>query len=143
MDLKVSAQCSRVAKRANRVLDMIRRTFTCKDEQAIIQLYKSLVRPHLVYYVQAWGPYLNKDIEMLEKVPRRATKMVNGFNDLAYEQRLRRLNITTLETRRLRGDLIKVFKIVKGFDNVDFRNFFHLSTKGLRGHSLKIFKPSA
>ena len=69
-------------------------------------------------------------------------KMIYGFNDLTYEQRLRRLNITTLETRRLRGDLIEVFKIVKGFDNVDFRNFFHLSTTGLRGHSLKIFKPS-
>ena len=68
--------------------------------------------------------------------------MVYGFNDLTYEQRLRRLNITTLETRRLRGDLIEVFKIVKGVDNVDFRNFFHLSTAGLRGHSLKTFKPS-
>ena len=79
---------------------------------------------------------------MLEKIQRRATKMVYGFNDLAYEQRLKRLNITTLETRRLRGDLIEVFKIVKGVDNVNFRNFFHLSTTGLRGHSLKIFKPS-
>ena len=64
------------------------------------------------------------------------------FKDLTYEQRLWRLNITTLEIRRLRGDLIEVFKIVKGFDDVDFRNFFHLSTTGLRGHSLKIFKPS-
>ena len=79
---------------------------------------------------------------MLEKEQRRATKMVDGFKDLTYEQRLRRLNITTLETRRLRGDLIEVFQIVKGFYNVDFRNFFHLSITGLRGHSLKIFKPS-
>ena len=68
--------------------------------------------------------------------------MVYGLNDLTYEQRLRRLNITTLETRRLGGDVIEVFKIVNDFDNVDFRNFFHLSTTGLRGHSLKIFKPS-
>ena len=85
------------------------------------------------------GPYLSKDIEMLETVQRRATKMVYGFNDLTYEQILRRLNIKTLETRRLRGDLIKVFKIVKGFDNVDFCNFFHLSTTGLISHSFKIF----
>ena len=77
---------------------------------------------------------------MSEKVQSDATKMVYGFNDLTYEQRLRRLNITTLENRRLEGDLIEVFKIVKGFDSVDFRNFFHLSTTGLRG--LKIFKPS-
>ena len=68
--------------------------------------------------------------------------MAYSFNDLTYEQKLRRFNITTLETRRLRSDLIEVFKIVKGVDNVDFRNFFHLSTTGLRDHSLKIFKSS-
>ena len=137
-DLKVSVQCLRAAKTANRVVGIIRRIFTCKDEQTIIQLYKSLVRPHLEYCVPAWHRYLSKNIEMLEKVQRRSTKMVYGFNDLTYEQRLRRLNITTLGTRRLRGDLIEVFKI----DNVDFRNFFHLSTTGLRDHSLQIFKSS-
>ena len=73
--------------------------------------YKSLVRPHLEYCIQAWRPYLTQDIEMLEKVQRRATKMVYGFNDLTYEQRLRRLCITILETPRLRGDLIEVFKL--------------------------------
>ena len=78
---------------------------------------------------------------MLEKVQRRATTMVYGYNDLTYEQRLRRLDITTLKTRRLRGDLIEVFKIIKGFDKVDYLKFFHLSTTGLRGHNLKLFKP--
>ena len=60
--------------------------------------------------MQAWRPYLTQDIEMLEKVQRRATKMVYGFNDFTYEQRLRRLDITILETRRLRGDLIAVLR---------------------------------
>ena len=68
--------------------------------------------------------------------------MVYGFNDLNYEQRLRRLNITTLETRRLRDDLIDVFEIVKGFDNVDYLDFFHLSTTGLRGQNFKLFNKS-
>ena len=77
--------------RSARVLGMIRRTFTCKDEQTIMQLYKSLVRPHLEDCVQTWRPYLTQDIEMLEKVQRRATKMVYGLNNLTYEQRLRRL----------------------------------------------------
>ena len=140
--LKVSAKCSRAAKTENRVLSMIRRTFTCKDEQTIIQLYKSLFRPHLEYCVQAWRPYLTQDIEMFEKVQRCATKMVYGFNDLIYEQRLRRLDITTLETRRLRDDLIEVFKTIKGFDKVDNLKFFHLFTSGLRDHILKLFKPS-
>ena len=95
---------------------MIRRTFTCKDEQTIIQLYKSLIRPHLEYCVQAWHPYLTQDIEMLEKMQRRSTKMVYRFNDLTCEQRLRRLDITTLESHRLRGYLIEGF-------NVDYLNF--------------------
>ena len=79
---------------------------------------------------------------MFEKMQRRATKMVYGFNDLTYEQRLRRLGITTLETRRLRGDVIEDFKIIKDFDKVDYLKFFHQSTKGLRGHNLKLFKLS-
>ena len=52
------------------------------------------------------------------------------------------MSITTLETRRLSGDLIEVFKIIKGFDKVDYLKFYHLSTTGLRGHNLKLFKPS-
>ena len=100
-----------------------------------------MVRPHLEYCVQAWRPYLNRDIEMLEKVQRCATRMVYGFNHLTYEQRLSRLNITTLEICRVRGYLMEVFKIVQGFD-VDYLDFFHLSTTGLRGHSLKLIKLS-
>ena len=52
------------------------------------------------------------------------------------------MGITTLETRRLRGALIEAFKIIKGFDKVDYLKFFHLSTTGLRVHNLKLFKPS-
>ena len=101
-----------------------------------------MIRPHLEYCIQAWRPYLTQDIEILKKVQHRATKMIYGLNDLTYKQRLRRLGITTLETRRLRGDLIEVFKIIKGFDKVDYLKFFHLSTTGLRGHNLNLFKPS-
>ena len=78
---------------------------------------------------------------MLKMVQRRATKMIYGFNVLTYEQRLRRFGITTLETHRLRGDIIDVFKTIKGFEKVDYLKFFHLSTTGLRGHDLKLFKP--
>ena len=110
-------------------------TFTCKDEQTIIQLYKSLARPHLEYCVQAWRPYLTQNIEMLQKVQRPATKMDYAYNDLTYEQRFRKLDITTLETRRPRGDLVEVFKIIKGFHKVNYLKFIHLPTTGLRGHT--------
>jgi len=58
-----------------------------------------------------------------------------------YEDRLNILKLTTLETRRLRGDLIEVFKMFKGFDNLDLLMFFELNTVPTRGHSLKLVKP--
>jgi len=82
----------------------------------MVQLYKSLVRPKLEYYIQAWRPYLCKDIELLEKVQRRATTGRLMFSDksLGYYDRLSKLGLTTLETRsRLRGDIIEVFKILR------------------------------
>ena len=60
---------------------------------------------------------------------------------MSYEERLQRLGLTSLETRRLRGDLIEVFNIFKGFDNIKYTQFFNVSDTGLRGHKLKIYKP--
>ena len=75
---------------------------------------------------------------MIEGVQRRATELISDLKDKSYENRLRILNLTTLETRRLRGDLIEVFKIFKGFDNLDPTMFFELNTAPTRGHSFKI-----
>ena len=123
-DLKCTQQCIKVVNTANRVLGMIRRSFMCKDREIILQLYKSLVRPHLEYCVQAWRPHLQKDIDLIEGVQRRATKMISNLKNKSYEERLSILSLTTLETRRVRGDLIEVFKICKEFDNIDPSLFF-------------------
>jgi len=91
--------------------------------------------------VPVWSPYLRKDIECLEKVQRRATKLVKGLQNKSYEERLRLLGITSLEKRRIRGDLIQVFRIMKGFDKVDRESFFELDNgggHGLRGHQWKL-----
>ena len=101
-------------KTANRVLGMIKRTFSVRDENIILPLFKSLVRPHLEYGVRAWRPNYRKDINLLEGVQRRATKLISSLKDKAYENRLSYLKLKTLETRRLRGDLIEVYKILKG-----------------------------
>ena len=139
-NLKCSKQCAKVVNTANRIIGMIKRSFSYLSKEITIQLYKSLVRPHLEYCVQVWRPHLRKDIDNIEKVQRRITKMVFGLEKLSYEEKLKKLNLTTLETRRLRGDLIEMFKIIKGFDNINYNIFFQLSDTRLRGHSLKLFK---
>ena len=138
-DLKVSEQCSKVVKTANRILGMVNRTFQNKTKEIIIPLYKSLVRPHLEYCVQAWRPHLSKDIKLIENVQHRATKMIAELRGMPYEQRLINTRLTTLETRRLRGDLIETFKIMKGFDKTSV-SFTTNTLSKLRGHSLKLFK---
>ena len=85
---------------------MIRRNLTYKEKSFNVPLYKEIARPHLDYCIQAWSPYLRKDINMLEKIPRRATKLIPGLRDLRYEGRLKECGLTTLETRRLREDQI-------------------------------------
>ena len=99
-----------------------------KEKELIIPLYKTIVRPHLEYCIQAWRPYRKKDIDMLERVQRRATKMIPKLRNISYEMRLKECGLTTLETRRLRGDQIEVFKILNGYENID-RNIQNISLK--------------
>lgn len=139
--LKSSSQCVAAANSANRTLGMIKRTFINRDRNTLLRLYQSLVRPKLEYCVQAWRPYLKKDVDLLENVQRRATRLMFKDRGFSYGERLRILGLTTLETRRLRGDLIEVFKIFKGFVNVKYTDFFTLSNTGLRGHNFKLYKP--
>jgi ribonucleases P/MRP protein subunit RPP40 len=103
-------------------------------------LYKSLVRPHLEYCVQAWRPHLVKDIAILEKVQRRATRMISECKGKTSDKRLEVVGLTTLEIRRLRADLMEVFKILKGYEGLDERVFFKRHESGTRGHTLKLFK---
>ena len=139
-DLKPSYQCSKAAEKGMRALRMIRRSFEVFDKESFLILYKTYVRTHLEYAVQSWNPYLKKDITVIENIQRRATKLVQGFRNLSYEERLERLGLTTLEKRRLRGDLIETFKILYEFDKVDKGLFQRATTQHLRGHSLKLFK---
>ena len=107
----------------------------------IVPLYKAIVRPHLEYCIQAWRPYLRKDIDILEKVQRRTTKLITGLRDLSYDDRLKECGLTTLETRRLRGDQIEVFKILNGHENIDPNIFFKIKTgKITRGHDFTLVK---
>lgn len=139
--LQPAKQCVEAAKKANRILGMIKRNFCFLKQDIVVRLYKQLVRPHLEYAVQAWNPYFSKDKELLEKVQRRATRLIRAFKGVPYNSRLRLLNLTSLELRRLRGDLIQVYKIVHGFDNLSFSDFFKFANSNItRGHCLKLQK---
>ena len=139
--MKVSEQCRIAASKGNQILGMIRRNITYKEKGLIVPLYKAIVRPHLEYCIQAWRPYLRKDIDMLDKVQRRTTKLITGLRDLSYDDRLKECGLTTLETRRLRGDQIEVFKILNGHANIDPNIFFKIKTgKITRGHDFTLVK---
>ena len=140
-NMKVSEQCRIAASKGNQVLGMIRRNITYKEKSLIIPLYKAIVRPHLEYCIQAWNPHLRKDVDMLEKIQRRATKLIPELRDLTYEERLKECGLTTLETRRLRGDQIEVFKILNGYENIDSNIFFEIKeSKITRGHNYTLVK---
>ena len=89
--LDSSLHCQKVVAKASTILGMIRRTFQSLSKDLFVFLYKTYVRPHLEYIVQLWSPYLAKDIDILEKVQMRATKLVKGFSRLPYSTRLQKL----------------------------------------------------
>ena len=138
-DLKPSKHCSEVVKTANRLVGFIGRTFENKSEAVLLKLYNSLVRPKLEYCVQFWSPYYQRDIDKLERVQRRLTKMIPRLRNMPYEDRLKNLNLFSLSKRRMRGDLIEMFKIFKGFDNMNAENYFTLDQSNTRRrHDLKV-----
>lgn len=139
-DLKWDNHIIEVVKRANSLLYMIRKSFSCINTDLFLKLYKSYVRPLLEYAYQVWSPYFKKDIDILEKVQRRATKMVLFLRHKSYEDRLDTLGLTTLEKRRQRGDLIETYKILtEHYDVPSLKSMYTKNTnERLRGHSLKL-----
>ena len=87
-------------------------------------LYNVYIRPHLEFCVQDWSPYFKKDIDCMEKVQRRATQMVYGFGNIKYEARLERLNLFSLQYRRMRGDMIDTYKMISSLEDVNSSQFF-------------------
>merc|ERR1711911_503815 len=137
-DLQFSKHCIDVEKKAQKLLGYVKRQFRTRKKETILTLYNALVRPHLEYAVQFWSPSLRKDIERLESVQARATKLVPSIKHLGYQRRLERLNLYSLEKRWLRGQLIETFKILKGIDKIDHASLFTLSSNQTRTNGWKL-----
>ena len=141
--LKFHKHTAAAIKKANAVLGIIKKSFISLDERTLTLLYKSMVRPHLEYGNVVWGPHYKGDQQLIEKVQKRATKLIPGIRHLQYAQRLKILELPSLMYRRRRGDMLETFKIVKGKVNINKERFFKFNVRETRGHQYKICKPAS
>lgn len=139
-DGKVNSQCAQACLKANRLLGMIKRTIVYKESDVMVRLYKSLVRPLVEYCTAAWSPFYQKDKFLIEQVQRRFTRLIPGLEKLEYRERLRRLGLWQLDERRVRADLIVVYKMHHGLTKPSFDSFFKTTGDRTRGNGVKIYK---
>ena len=136
-----------VTKKANQIAGMILHNVTNRDKYIMVPLFKALVRPILEYANAVWCPFLKKDKDKVEKVQRRFTKRIKGMNELSYEERLKALKLPSLQYRRLRGDLIEVYKNVHHLNDPSTTSslltMYNNICNSTRGHDFKLVKKSS
>ena len=117
--LKFSNHIQSKVNKANKVLGCLKYTFKNLNKEVFTLLYKALVRPHLEYASCVWSPSLKRDQDAIERIQRRATKLVPELRDLPYATRLQQLNLPTLKYRRRRADLIECYRIMTNQHSID------------------------
>ena len=122
-------------------LGVVNKTFKTLDAELLPIVFKTQVRPILEYGNVIWHPRFKADINKVESVQRRATKLIPETREMPYEERLKKLDLYSMEYRRKRGYMIQVYKIINGIDRIDSELFFQMGPTRTRGHSKKLYKP--
>ncbi|MEW8547692.1 MAG: reverse transcriptase family protein, partial [Candidatus Thiodiazotropha sp.] len=140
--LKFNKQVMDVVNRTKRLTGMIKRTFRYMNKSLFLTVYKSLIRSIVDYAITIWYPTTKKNIQLVENIQRRATRIVPELRGLSYTQRIKALNLPTLLYRRQRYDLIQIYKIVHHIDDIEPTKLFSFNDNITRGHIFRIYKPS-
>ena len=137
-DMKFRQHVSDCINKGNQITGLVRRSFLHIKPKSFCKLYKTLIRPHLEYGNIIWHPRFKKDIDAIERVQRRSTKLVSNIRDLSYIERLRTLKLPSLSYRRFRGDMIEVFKLLNKLEDIDYEKFFVLNEQATRSNGRKL-----
>ena len=138
MELKYEEHIATKVRKANAIMGLIRRSFAFLDCDLFRRLYTTFVRPHLEYAQEVWSPHLSKYIKLIENVQIRATKLVNGLSSLQYPERLKKLELPTLKYRRMRGDMIQVYKHFHTYDRSTLSHSFQPQYRSSRKHNFQL-----
>jgi len=133
-----SPHVERITKKAHGVLSQIRRATIVRDSHTLLNIYKAFIRPLLETAATTWNPFKRGDVDALEKVQKRSLRMMSDIGSLSYEEKLKKLNLQSLENRRERGDLIQTYKYLNGFNHVStpmFSSVRERHSKDTRSHA--------
>ena len=150
-ELNFSEHVTKAVNKANRIMGITRKTFSCLNKSTFLPIFKGLIRPQLEYAAPVWSPHQKELVRKVESVQRLATKRLPGMAGLEYNERLRKLKLPTLAYRRIRGDMIQVFKLImpikKGAYDKALPKLLDLkSDLGIReckGHNKQLYKGNA
>jgi len=138
--LTFEAHIDNIVQKASRRCYLIFKSFQSRNTELLVRAFKTYVRPLLEVNSQVWSPHLLKDIRRLEAVQRRFTKKLSGLQAFPYTERLKLLGLERLEVRRIRADLLFVYKLLFGFTALRAEDYFNLSVcTATRGHPYKLF----
>jgi hypothetical protein len=137
-----SPHCVNITNQAMCRVNTIFRGFKCRRHSLLVKAFLCYVRPILEYACEVWNPFLQRDILLIESVQRNFTRRLPRLSALNYEKRLQFLGLELLESRRIKADLLMCFKIVRGFVDLRFEDFFNYAkSHSTRGHSRKLEIP--